>query len=179
MTPIGNQYGQTLYTLAAEEGLVEPILQELTILKDTLHHQPEYIRLLSTPTLSKQERCALLEEAFAGKLQPYVLNFLKLLTQKGYMRHFADACTAFSDCYDADHGILPVTVVTAIPLSQEQARRLQDKLAQLTGKTIRMHNRIDPECMGGVRLEYDGKCVDGTIANRLDNMRKTLKNTVI
>ncbi len=179
MTPIGNQYGQALYALAAEEQLEDTIVQELDTLQSTFADVPEYIRLLSSPALSKQERCALLDEAFSGKLQPYVLNFLKLLTEKGYIRHFSDTCVAFRQLYNHAHGILPVIAVTAIPLTDVQSAKLQAKLAQLTGNTIRLTNRLDPECMGGVRLKYDGKCVDDTIAHRLDVMRKTLLNTVI
>ena len=48
-----------------------------------------------------------------------------------------------------------------------------------TGKTVRLYNRIDPACMGGVRLEYDGKQVDGTVKNRLDTIGDLLSKTVL
>ena len=33
--------------------------------------------------------------------------------------------------------------------------------------------------LGGLRLSYDGKQVDGTVKNRLDAIGKLLKNTVL
>ena len=53
------------------------------------------------------------------------------------------------------------------------------KLEQLTGKTIDLSCRVDPAVMGGVRLDYDGKRVDGTVRSRLDAVDKMLKNTVL
>ncbi len=179
MTPIGYQYGQALYALAKDEGLSLPILQELAALRQSFAQCPEYIRLLSSPALTKSERCQILDEGFRGEIQPYCLNFLKLMTEKGYMGHFDQACQAYTELYNRDNGILLVKAITAYALSQDQSQRLQEKLAQMTGKTIDLTNLVDPDCLGGVRLEYDGKCTDDTIAHRLENIGKLLKNTVI
>ena len=179
MTQIGSVYGQALYDLALSEGLAEELLSQLTVLLQGIQAEPDFIRLLSTPTLTKQQRCQILDDSFSGKLHLYIMNFLKLLTEKGYIRHFSDCCAAYQECYDRDNGILPVTAVTAIPLSQPQITRLQEKLAAITGKTIRLESRVDPECIGGVRLDYDGKRLDDTISHRLESVSKLLKNTVL
>ena len=179
MTQIGNVYGEALYSLAREEGLSDAVLQELKTLRDAFTQEPDFVRLLSAPNLSKEERCDILDRSFRGKVQPYVLNFLKILTEKGYMRHFSGCCKLFEQQYNKDNGILPVTAVTKLPLSEELRRKLVDKLSGLTGKTIALECRVDPECLGGVRLELDGMQVDGTVRHRLDEMRKLLKNTVL
>ncbi len=179
MTQVGSVYGESLYCLAAEENLSKAILDELLVLQQSFEAAPDFIRLLSTPSVTKAERCQILDDSFGGKLHPYVLNFLKILTEKGYMHHFADCCETFRTCYNRDHGILVVTAVSAVALSQEQCERLTGKLHSLTGKTIELVNRVDEGCYGGMRLEYDGKCIDDTVAHRLDAMRKLLKNTVL
>ena len=179
MTQIGNVYGEALYSLAREEGLSDAVLQELKLLRDAFTQEPDFVRLLSAPNLSKEERCDILDRSFRGKVQPYVLNFLKILTEKGYARYFCDCCDAYRELYNADHGILTVKAVTAVALTDQQAAKLSDKLASITGKTIELQNRVDPGCLGGVRLDYDGKRVDGTVASRLDAVRSLLKNTVL
>ena len=179
MTQVGSVYGDALYSLALEDGLAAQILEELTVLEQSFRQEPDFIRLLSTPNLSKQERCQILDDSFRGKVHAYVLNFLKILTEKGYMRHFSGCCKLFAQQYNKDNGILPVTAVTKLPLSEELRRKLVDKLSGLTGKTIDLECRVDPECLGGVRLELDGMQVDGTVRHRLDEMRKLLKNTVL
>lgn len=179
MTEAGSVYGLALYDLAKSEDLTEQILKELTVLRQSFEEEPDFLKLLSTPALSKQERCDILDASFRGKLQPYLLNFLKILTEKGYIRHFSHCCDAYRDQYNRDHGILPVTVVTAVPVTDAQQKRLKVKLEALTEKTVELHSRIDPSCLGGVRLDYDGKRVDDTVAHRLDSVRTLLKNTVL
>lgn len=179
MTQVGSVYAEALYSLALEENLTEPILEELLALDAGFRAEPDFVRLMSAPNLPKAERCRILDESFAGKVQPYVLNFMKILTEKGYMRHFSDCCAAFRGLYNRDHNILCVRAVTAAPLTPEQSDRLKEKLAKLTGSTIDLTNKVDPACYGGVRLDYDGKRVDGTVAHRLDAVRALLKNTVL
>lgn len=179
MSQIGSAYAQALYALAKEEGAAQAILDEMKVLNTGFAQESSYLRLLATPNLSKEERCRILDDSFRGKVHPYVLNFLKILTEKGYIRYFSDCCSAYREQYNEDHGILPVCAVTAIALDETQTAKLTAKLEKITGKTVELTNRIDPACLGGVRLDYDGKRVDGTVQSRLDAIRSLLKNTVL
>lgn len=178
MNEAGAVYGQALYDLAQEEGLDDIIWQQLQTLQQCLAAEPEYLTLLSTPQLPKPERCRLLDESM-GTAHPYLLNFMKLLAEKGHIRQFADCFRSYRQCYYRDNHILPVTAVTAIALSPAQSTKLQEKLGTITGKTILLTNKVDAQTLGGIRLEYDGKQVDDTIAHRLDSVRQLLKNTVL
>ena len=179
MTQVGSVYAQALYDLAKEEGLGGKILSELKALKESFDQNPDYLRLLSTPNLSKDERIQILDDGFKGKIEPYVLNFLKILTEKGYIRNFSDCCEAYRELYNEDNGILPVKAYTAVPLTGEQSARLSEKLAKLTGKKVELNNIVEPGCLGGVRLDYDGKRVDDTVQHRLDAVRSLMKNTML
>ena len=179
MTEVGSVYGLSLYQLAKDESLAKTIGEELIVLQEAFRAEPDFIRLLSSPNLSKAERCQILDQSFRSKVHPYVLNFLKILTEKGYMRHFADCCDAYTESYNADNGILSVTAVTAVVLTDAQRDKLAAKLQKLTGKEILLRNRIDPSVLGGIRLDYDGRRVDDTLAHRLDAIRDLLSNTVL
>ena len=179
MTEAGNVYGESLYELAKEESVCAPIAQQLTALRESFHQEPDFIRLLSSPSLTKAERCQILDDSFRGKVHPYVLNFLKILTEKGYMRYFGDCCDAFTGHFDQDNGIVRVTAVTAVALTETQSARITEKLNRITGKQIRLHNRIDPAVLGGVRLDYDGQRLDDTVSHHLDAVRELLSKTVL
>ena len=179
MTEVGLRYGESLYELAKDESLIQPIGEQLKVLQLSFCQEPDFLRLLASPTLTKAERCQILDDSFRGKVHPYLLNFMKILTEKNYVRHFGDCCDAFAARYREDNGILSVTAVTAVALSPAQAEKLTEKLSRTTGKKIELHNRIDPSCLGGVRLDYDGKRLDDTVSHRLNTIRDLLKNTVL
>lgn len=179
MTEIANVYGGALYDLAKDENLTEQIGPQLAVLDQAITEEPAFFQLLSSPSLSKAERCQVLEDSFRNQIHPYVMNFMKILTEKGYIRHFSGCCKVFRQRYNIDNGILPVTAVTAIPLSDALRKKLTDKLTAITGKSIELTCKVDPNCLGGVRLDYDGKRLDDTVTHRLDAVRSLLKNTVL
>lgn len=179
MTQVGSVYGEALYDLAKAENLSDQLLHQITALAGSFETEPDFLRLLAAPNLSKDERCGILDECFRDKVHPYVLNFLKILTEKGYARYFADCCEAYRSHYNQDNGILPVKAVTAVAMTAQQTEKLRVKLSDLTGKTVTIINRVDPDVLGGVRLDYDGKSLDDTVSNRLDAVRSLLKNTVL
>ena len=179
MTEASNNYGGALYELARDEGLSMQILDEIAVLAESFSAEPGFIQLLSTPSIPKDERCGVLDRSFRGSIHPYVLNFLKILTERGYIREFSGCCQVYRQRYNADNGILPVTAVTAAPLENALRQKLTAKLSKITGKTIDLSCRVDPLALGGVRLDFDGKQVDGTVRHRLDEIRKILANTVL
>ena len=179
MTEVGNVYGESLYELAKEEGLTKLIGDQLAVLQQVFRQEPDFIRLLSSPNLTKTERCQILDDSFRGKIHTYLLNFLKILTEKGYMRYFSDCCDAYTAHYDQDNGILRVDAVSAVELTNAQKDKLTEKLSRITGKEIALRTRIDPAVLGGIRLDYDGQRLDDTVSHRLDAIRNVLNKTVL
>ena len=179
MTEVGNVYGESLYELAKEENLTQEIGSQLKVLQQSFRQEPDFLRLLASPNLAKTERCQILDDSFRGKLNPYLLNFLKILTEKGYMRHFSDCCDAFTEHFDRDNGIVRVTAVTAVALTDAQSAKITEKLSRITGRQVILHNRIDPAVLGGVRLDYDGQRLDDTVSHHLDAVRELLSKTVL
>ena len=49
-----------------------------------------------------------------------------------------------------------------------------EALAQATGKQIRLSCAVDSALLGGVRLELEGRELDGTVRRRLDALRRSL-----
>lgn len=179
MTQLANMYAGALYDLAAEDQAVDSVLDQLRVLNTSFSDEPGFLKLLCEHSISKEERIGILDSSFRGKVHPYLLNFLKLLTEKGYIRHFADCVSAYQAKYDEVHGILPVKVVSAIPLTQAQQEKLCAKLQTVTEKKIRLSAYVDPSVIGGIRLDYDGKRVDGTVQKRLDSVKAMLKGTLL
>lgn len=175
MTKLEQVYGGSLYDLALEEGLTGPILKELEQVIALFDENPDYWRFLSTLSIAKEERCAALDQAFQGRVQPYLLNFLKLLCEKGAAGQLKGCAQEYRRRYNADNGIVAVRAVTAVSLSPALRDKLQEKLESVLGKTVELQCRVDPQCMGGVLLELPGRQLDGTVRHRLDALSKTLQ----
>ena len=174
MTETAKMYGGSLYDLAAEEGLETRILGELDEVQQLLKQNPDYLRLLSTPSIPKKERCGLLDEALRGQVHLNVLNFLKLLSETGTLRELSGCARAYRIRYNQAHGILEATAISAVPLTEQQLSALHTKLESLTGKTIDLKTKVDAKVLGGIRLDIEGTELDGTVQNRLASLRRDI-----
>ena len=179
MTSVGTVYAQALYSLAKDEDCCKVILDQLTVLQESFAAEPDFLRLLAAPNLSKEERCAVVDSSFRDKVHPYLLNFMKILCENGTIRQFGDCAQEFKRRYNEDNGILEVQAVTAVAMNEALTAKLRDRLSEVTGKRIELSCKVDPTCLGGVRLEMDGMQMDGTIQQRLDTMRRQLAETVL
>lgn len=179
MNQIAKNYADALYDLAWDEGLSEELLPQLRGIRDLLRENPDYVRLLSAANLPVAERLGVLDEALKGRVHTYVLSFMKLLLERGHLDQFRDCFVRYRARYSEDHGILQATAVTAVPLSAAMADKLSRRLSQLVGKKIELDNRVDPSVLGGVRLEYSGRALDGTLRQRLASIEKTLSETIL
>lgn len=178
MTQIAKAYGRTLYDLAVECESVEQMLDEITVLRQAFEENPQFLTLMGTPNLTKEERIAILDETFGGKIHIYLLNFLKVLVENGASHEFIDAAKQFRDEYNWENGIEIATVVSAVALDAAQESELVEKLEKLTGKKIQLEKVVDPSVMGGIRLQMEGHQLDGTVKNKLDAIRSRLLHTI-
>lgn len=179
MTQTAQNYADALYDLARDEGLDEQLLRELTGVDGLFRENPDYYGLLSASNIRKPEQLSALDEAFSGRVHTYLLSFLKLLCERHHIRELPNCARRYRSRYNEDHGILEVQAITAIPLSESLRGRLISRVSELTGKQVELQNRIDPGVLGCIRLEYEGKALDGTVRQRLDGLKKTLSDTVL
>ncbi len=172
-------YGQSLYDLASSENLADDILCQMQTVRKLFTENPDYVRLLTEPSIPKKQRLALLDEAFGSDMQPYLLNFLKILVENGMVRDFGGCCRRYTALYNADRGIAQAEVTSAVPLSGQQLERLRAKLEEISGKKIQLQPKVDPSVLGGLRVSLEGKLLDGTVKGRLDDLRRKVSETVM
>ncbi len=66
------------------------------------------------------------------------------------------------------------TVVVAHPLSADQEARLQAALTAQMGRPVNLMVVVDPNLVGGVRVEIGDEIIDGSMAGRFDAARRQL-----
>ena len=179
MTTAARLYGQSLYDLAAQEGLTDEILYEMETVDAIFQENPDYIALLLEPSVKRKERLGLVEEAFRDQIHPYLMNFLMILIEKSLLRGFHACCRTFREAYNKDNGIAEATVTSAVALTEAQVKSLKSKLEAISGKTVILRQKVDSSVLGGLRVEIGGRLLDGTVMGRLADLRKKVSETVL
>ncbi len=169
-------YGRALYELAAEEGKSEKLGTELRLIASVI--QKDYVNLMDSPAVSKEEKCGLLRNAF-GKADQLLQNFLFILCEKRAFYRFSACVAAYFSAMDEAMNILRATAITARPMEERQKEALCRKLSELTGKQVCLESQIDADLIGGIRLRYDGVQLDGSLRSRLDALHRNLAEAIV
>lgn len=179
MTGAGDIYGKSMYDLAVSEKLEDELLTQLKAVADIFRDNPDYVTLLSEPSIPKATRIGLVDEAFAEGTHEYVRNFIKVLLERGLLRQFSSCVRKYESSYNKEHGIAEAVVTSAVRLSDEEASKLVKKLCEMSGRKVVLTQKVDPAVLGGLKVELEGKLMDGTVSGRLSELRKRVKDTVL
>ena len=172
------EYGKALFLLSEERGTTEKVLSDVRIAKDALTKNPKYSKLADTPAISKDEKTALIKDAFSA-LDSDLVNLLMILCEKHSTYQFPKVADAYFALYDQSRGIERVEAITAVPMTGAQLDAMKAKLEKTTGKQIIITNKIDRAILGGVKLRYAGIQLDGSLKKRLDTLESSLKSIII
>ena len=179
MTKTAELYGGSLYDLAVEEKNSAAMMEELTGIQEIFKENPEYMRLLSEPSIPRAERLSLIDQAFDGQVHPYVNNFMKVLCREGLIRELTGCIAQFRSRFYKDQNIAEAVVTSAVPLNEKQISALLEKLEKMSGKTILLQQKVDAKVIGGLKVEVDGKQLDGTLENRISTVRRKVTEIIL
>ncbi len=179
MTERAGVYGSSLYDLAAEEQLTEPIMKDLLEVRQIFRDNQDYLRLLAEPSIKREERIDLIEKAFGTACERYFVNFLKLLCERGMLGEYEGCTEAYQKRYNEDHNIAEAVVTCAVALSDGQLKTLEKKLEEMSGKTVSLTQKVDSKVLAGIKVELEGKQLDGTVEGRLAGLSRKLDEIII
>lgn len=171
-------YGNALFSLSEELGLTEEVKRDGEVLRSVILASPDYLKMLDSPALSREERLSLIDASLSS-LDKSLVNTAKLLTEKRLAYTLPKVLDEFERAYEVSRGIERVEVISAVPLTEDQLTRLTAKLEGITGKQIIINNIHDPSLLGGMKLRYMGVQLDGSVKTKLDSFEKSISELVI
>jgi len=181
---IENIYSSAFFEVLEEEhgakqADYETVLAELEAVNTALTDAPDLARFCLTPSVSDDDKLAIIKNIFDGKVSPYVYNFLCILAQKRRMGHYGRIYRAFRAKYYDKFKITPVTVTSAFALTADQKAKLISKMEAITGNKIELAEKTDKNVIGGVVVDYGGSRIDGSVKHRLESLKKEIAETVL
>ncbi|GAA2105902.1 F0F1 ATP synthase subunit delta [Microlunatus panaciterrae] len=126
---------------------------------------------LSNRTVPLANRQALVEDLLRGRANDATVT-LATRAVAARERNFANTLDGYVTLAADEQSRSIATVRVARPLTEEQSSRLQSVLSQQAGRDVVLQVIIDPDVLGGVRVELGDEAIEGTVASRLENARR-------
>ena len=171
---VARRYAVALYQLAAEQHAVEPTEDELRAVVEEATRTREIERYLAHPLVSRERKTAFVGAVFPD-LSERIRNLFALLIRNRRESYLDLIYREFLDTRAEAEGLIPVSVTTAKPLSDEERDRLTSNLEEALKQRVHLTERIDERLLGGARIETDGRVIDGSLRARLEGLRARLE----
>ena len=174
MTDIAKEYGTALFMLACEENEKKSYADVLEEIKEAFLENPQYVALLSSPSIPLKERLSIIEEAFSDTTPVQVLSYLKLMCEKGRMPYFMESAEQFKALFDASEHVLCVKITSAVELTEAEKEKLINRLESMEKSKVCAEYFLDTTLLGGLIVEVDGKIMDGSLRHRLNEVKEVI-----
>ncbi len=166
------RYAQAVLELALEQQGQERCQQDLRNIISELEDK-KIIALLEDPSLSLSTKEGILKERL-GEIPPLSLNLMLLLIKKGRLRRIDDISRQYDSLLDILQGIQRASITTAIPLEDDDQRKVSHRLEEMTGHKVSISSYLDPSIIGGIKVKIGDTLLDGSVHGKLASLRKYL-----
>ncbi len=99
-------------------------------------------------------------------------NFLELLAERHRMPALFRIRRSFDAMWAEENKLLPVSVTSAVELDEGIVEEIGKEIEEQTGRRVELSASVDPDVLGGLRLQVGNMVLDATVRNRLEQLRK-------
>ena len=168
----GRRHAQAVFRIALETGELERWQADLEKMGNVLQDK-DLVSFLENPKVSLESKSDMLQRLLHG-IVPTAMNLAHLLVAKKRLSIVPSLVTEYRRLVNAAQGVVEADVITAIPITDEEAERIGKDLAGITGKTVMLGATVDHEIMGGLVVRLGDKLMDGSVRTRLQELRRSL-----
>lgn len=177
-SPAARRYAKALLDLAIQQGVHESVGAELTQVTEVLA-DPSLARILALPNLPLKTRRDIVAQLTANMpLQPVLSNFLRVVAENDRLNAVTDIETAYQRLLERVLGRVRATIRSAVPLTEEELQALVDTFSRLTRMTVVPTTTLDPELLGGVVVEIEGRVYDASLKTQLQRLGETFAQQI-
>lgn len=171
---LDKRYALALYTVAEEKGKVEEYLTDLREIVSLMKNDAEFLKVIKYPQISTSQKKKMFIRIFKGRIDEDLLSFLLILIEKDRILFTEQKLNEMEKINLERNNTLLVEVKTVIPLLDSERETLRMKLYKMYDKKIIFEEKLDKNVIGGVYIRVGDDVIDGTIKNRLEDMKKLM-----
>jgi len=167
-------YASALFDLALEKDLIDDLLDQATVVRDTLQGE-ECQRILVHPHIPASQKHIFFKKAFAGHIHADLLGFLFLVVDKNREAYLVPALSELIEMIEHYKGKVTALVSFASALDEGQIMAMKGMLSQKLNKDVKVSLKVDPSVIGGPYIFVDGYYIDWTVRTRLRDLTVHMK----
>jgi F-type H+-transporting ATPase subunit delta len=177
MEEIATVYARALFEAALEQDKLDPVRDQLGEFADAVDGRRDLQVFLFSPYFSTEEKKDALSRAVVDAEAIFV-NFLELLVEKHRLPALFRIRANVDRLWEDHNRLLPVEITSAVQLDEAIVGQIGDRISEQTDRKVELTARVEPDILGGIMVRVGNTVLDGSIRNRLEQLRKQVTRAV-
>jgi F-type H+-transporting ATPase subunit delta len=172
---VARRYAVALADVVSSRGEAQEVREELSAWEVMMRSNEQLLEVFRHPTIPYEQKHRVLDELIKrARLRPTTANFLQVLLQNHRLTELSEVNRQFAQELDRRMGVVTAQVTTARPVSPDAQEALRKRIAELTGKGVRLQFAVDQELIGGVVTRIGSTLYDGSVRGQLQQIRQRM-----
>lgn len=171
MEEIASVYARSLFEVARDQDKLDVVRDQLGAVADAVDGDRRLQVFFFSPYFSSEEKKDGLAKAVTDA-EPILFNFLELLIEKHRLPAIFRIRATYERLWQDHNRLLPVEVTSAVQLDETIVRQIGDRISEQTERKVELTARVEPDILGGIMVRVGNTVLDGSIRNRLEQLRK-------
>lgn len=168
---LGDVYAKALLGFGAASGNLDQLVDELDGVVDAIENVPGLQSALESPRIGLDAKRELLDKAFGGKVDKGLINFLKVVGNKGRYDCLGSIAASARTMQDEMSGRVQAVLTSASEIDDGIKDKIALQLTKVLGKTVSLQSTVDPKILGGMVVRIGDTVYDGSVVNQLSQIR--------
>jgi F-type H+-transporting ATPase subunit delta len=171
---IARRYAKAFFEFSQELEKVEEVSRDVRFISDTFQQSEELRFTITSPIVHLNRKKDVLNALFEDKVEPLTLQYLQLVLKKRREIHLDLMCYEFEKLYKAHKNIVTLFINSVEPLGEDALRTITEKIKSYIGAELEVIERIKPQLVGGISLQFNDYFVDASVKGSINKLRKEL-----
>jgi F-type H+-transporting ATPase subunit delta len=159
---------------AESDGQLDALEDELFRFRRVVEGDPDLARALRDRGAPPSARVDLVERLAGDKVGPATLVLLREAAAHPRGRRVEQVLEDFGQVAAERRERTVAVVSAAVPLTEQQRDRLAAALQRIYGRPVHLNVEVDPDVLGGMRVQVGDEVLDGSVVARLEDARRRL-----
>lgn len=171
--PVAVVYAKALLGAAEAVGETESVLEEFeSLIADVLDKLPQFETTLASLRVDHDEKVALLDTAFRGRMNPRLLSFLKVASRHGRLDCLRSIYRCAKRLAAQMQGRVEIHLTTATPIDEGLKQQIAATMQTTLGRPVDMVAEIREDLIGGMVVKVGDSVYDASVVNQLKRLRE-------
>lgn len=165
---IGQRYARALYSLANQQGILDEIYENVSLLNGLVTSNKQLHEFINNPLFSIEEREQILHRVLGAVLHPLTKKTIDFMNYKGRLHCLDEMLKAFDIMYLNDKKRVRAEIYAAQPLDESMKQRIIAFLERRFAKQVMPFWHVKESLLGGFRIVVDGYLFDYSFDDQLN-----------